>query len=167
VPFALQVSIMSPAAVRAASVSARGWTRATLRLPCACRGAAAHARAARAAQVLKYAALSANISTEEPIDMVMHDSYPGKDTLWQSYTLKKFVPFNPVDKFTMAIVQENATGKVQRVMKGAPQARRRAACWMHCFKRLTGGQPLMESAADGVGICTVHLPCACPARVRA
>jgi len=117
--------------------------------------------------VLTSAALSANISTEEPIDMVMHDSYPGKDTLWQSYTLKKFVPFNPVDKFTMAIVQENATGKVQRVMKGAPQARRRAACWMHCFKRLTGGQPLMESAADGVGICTVHLPCACPARVRA
>lgn len=53
--------------------------------------------------------------------MVMHDSYPGKDTLWQNYTLKKFIPFNPVDKFTMAIVQENATGKVQRVMKGAPQ----------------------------------------------
>ena len=53
--------------------------------------------------------------------MVMHDSYPGKDTLWQNYTLKKFVPFNPVDKFTMAIVVENATGKVQRVMKGAPQ----------------------------------------------
>ena len=55
--------------------------------------------------------------------MVMHDSYPGKDSLWQAYTLKKFVPFNPVDKFTMAIVQENATGKIQRVMKGAPQAR--------------------------------------------
>ena len=54
--------------------------------------------------------------------MVMHDSYPGKDTLWQNYTLKKFIPFNPVDKFTMAIVQENATGKIQRVMKGAPQA---------------------------------------------
>ncbi|KAK9838144.1 hypothetical protein WJX81_003766 [Elliptochloris bilobata] len=72
-------------------------------------------------EVLKYAALSANISTEEPIDMVMHDSYPGKDTLWENYTLKKFVPFNPVDKFTMAIVQEKSTGKIQRVMKGAPQ----------------------------------------------
>ena len=53
--------------------------------------------------------------------MVMHDSYPGKDTLWQEYTLIKFIPFNPVDKFTMAIVKENATGKIQRVMKGAPQ----------------------------------------------
>ena len=72
-------------------------------------------------QVLKYSALSANISTEEPIDMVMHDSYPGKASLWQEYTLIKFIPFNPVDKFTMAIVKENATGKIQRVMKGAPQ----------------------------------------------
>ena len=71
--------------------------------------------------MLKYSALSANISTEEPIDMVMHDSYPGKGSLWQEYTLIKFIPFNPVDKFTMAIVKENATGKIQRVMKGAPQ----------------------------------------------
>lgn len=70
--------------------------------------------------------------------MVMHDSYPGKDTLWQNYTLKKFVPFNPVDKFTMAIVQENATGKIQRVMKGAPQVRRGwpwgCVTWKECWR---------------------------------
>lgn len=30
------------------------------------------------AQVLKYGALSANIITEEPIDMVLHESYPNR-----------------------------------------------------------------------------------------
>jgi hypothetical protein len=32
----------------------------------------------RAAQVLKYGAMSANIITEEPIDMVLHESYPNR-----------------------------------------------------------------------------------------
>ena len=36
-----------------------------------------------AAQILKHAALSANLAGEEPIDKVMHNCYPGKDTLWQ------------------------------------------------------------------------------------
>ena len=35
-----------------------------------------------AVQVLRYGAMSANIVTEEPIDMVLHESYAGKDTLW-------------------------------------------------------------------------------------
>ena len=29
-------------------------------------------------QVLKYGAMSANIVTEEPIDMVLHESYPNR-----------------------------------------------------------------------------------------
>lgn len=33
-------------------------------------------------QVLLFGALSANIVTEEPIDMVLHESYAGRDTLW-------------------------------------------------------------------------------------
>ena len=33
----------------------------------------------------------------------------------------KFVPFNPTDKYTIAFVKNNATGQVERVMKGAPQ----------------------------------------------
>lgn len=41
----------------------------------------------------------------------------------QEYTLKKFVPFNPVDKYTIAIVSDNKTGRAFRVMKGAPQVR--------------------------------------------
>ena len=73
------------------------------------------------AQILKHAALSANLAGEEPIDKVMHNCYPGKDTLWGDYALKKFVPFNPVDKYTIAIVQENNSGRAFRVMKGAPQ----------------------------------------------
>jgi H+-transporting ATPase len=32
--------------------------------------------------VLRYGAMSANIITEEPIDMVLHHSYAGNDTLW-------------------------------------------------------------------------------------
>lgn len=71
--------------------------------------------------VLKYGALSANIVTEEPIDMVMHESYAGRDTLWQDHKLTKFVPFNPTDKYTVAHVTEKETGKQFRVMKGAPQ----------------------------------------------
>ncbi len=71
--------------------------------------------------VLKYGALSANIVTEEPIDMVMHESYAGRDTLWQEYKLSKYTPFNPTDKYTIAHVTNPETGDKFRVMKGAPQ----------------------------------------------
>ncbi len=71
--------------------------------------------------VLKYGALSANIVTEEPIDMVMHESYAGRDTLWQQYKMAKYTPFNPTDKYTIAHVTEPETGNKFRVMKGAPQ----------------------------------------------
>lgn len=71
--------------------------------------------------VLRYGAMSANIVTEEPIDMVLHNSYAGKDTLWNDYKITKFIPFNPTDKYTIAYVSENATGNMERVMKGAPQ----------------------------------------------
>ena len=70
---------------------------------------------------LKYGALSANIVSEEPIDMVLHESYEGNKTLWDDYTLEKFVPFNPTDKYTIAVVKEKASGKEHRIMKGAPQ----------------------------------------------
>ncbi|GAB4823503.1 hypothetical protein N2152v2_010549 [Parachlorella kessleri] len=71
--------------------------------------------------VLRYGAMSANIVTEEPIDMVLHESYAGKDTLWNENKIVKFVPFNPTDKYTIAFVKNNATGQIERVMKGAPQ----------------------------------------------
>ena len=72
-------------------------------------------------EAMKYGALSANIVSEEPIDMVLHESYEGNKTLWDDYTLEKFVPFNPTDKYTIAIVKEKANGKEHRIMKGAPQ----------------------------------------------
>ncbi|PRW57643.1 plasma-membrane proton-efflux P-type ATPase isoform B [Chlorella sorokiniana] len=71
--------------------------------------------------VLKYGAMSANIVTEEPIDMVLHESYPNRDTLWEEYSMAKFIPFNPTDKYTVAFVKDNKTGQIQRIMKGAPQ----------------------------------------------
>ncbi|CAK0787749.1 hypothetical protein CVIRNUC_010971 [Coccomyxa viridis] len=72
-------------------------------------------------EAMKYGALSANIVSEEPIDMVLHESYEGNKTLWDDYTLEKFVPFNPTDKYTIAVVKEKANGKEHRIMKGAPQ----------------------------------------------
>jgi len=70
---------------------------------------------------LKWGALSANIVSEEPIDVVLHESYDGRDTLWDEYKLQKFIPFNPTDKYTIAHVINNKTGEQTRIMKGAPQ----------------------------------------------
>lgn len=72
-------------------------------------------------EVLMYGALSANIVSEEPIDMVLHESYDGNKTLWDDWTLEKFVPFNPTDKYTIAVVKNKQSGQEKRIMKGAPQ----------------------------------------------
>ena len=47
------------------------------------------------------------------------------DTLWDDYSMAKFIPFNPTDKYTVAFVKDKATGEITRIMKGAPQVRRR------------------------------------------
>ena len=44
-------------------------------------------------------------------------------TLWNDYTLQRFIPFNPTDKYTIAHVKNNKTGECTRIMKGAPQVR--------------------------------------------
>lgn len=94
--------------------------------------------------LVKYAALSADIVGEEAIDLVLHNTYPDKDNLWTSghYKRLKFIPFNPVDKFTMAVVQEERTGKVFRLMKGAPQVSvvhsLRTSC-IHCLINVCTG----------------------------
>ena len=74
-------------------------------------------------QALMWGALSANIVSEEPIDMVLHESYDGNKTLWDDWTLEKFVPFNPTDKYTIAVVKNKQSGQEKRIMKGAPQVR--------------------------------------------
>ncbi|KAI8467454.1 MAG: putative plasma membrane-type proton ATPase [Monoraphidium minutum] len=71
--------------------------------------------------LLKYGCLSANIITEEAIDMVLHTSYPDHANVWKGYKLLKYVPFNPTDKFTMAVIRETAPNQTCRIMKGAPQ----------------------------------------------
>lgn len=71
--------------------------------------------------VLKYGALSANVVTEEPIDMVMSESYADAEGMRSQHKMIKWIPFNPTDKFTVAVLQNNETGEVFRVMKGAPQ----------------------------------------------
>ena len=61
------------------------------------------------------------ISSQEPIDVVMHESCEGHETLWDSYKQVKFVPFNPTDKYTIASVVPNDGSPPYRLMKGAPQ----------------------------------------------
>jgi len=72
-------------------------------------------------EALKYGALSANISSQEPIDVVMHESCENHETIWDQYKQVKFVPFNPTDKYTIASVVPNDGSPPFRLMKGAPQ----------------------------------------------
>ena len=72
---------------------------------------------------MKLGALSANISSQEPIDVVMHESCAENATLWDNYKQTKFVPFNPTDKYTIAFIEPNDGSPPFRLMKGAPQVR--------------------------------------------
>jgi H+-transporting ATPase len=74
-------------------------------------------------EVLKMGALSANIVTEEPIDMVLWQSCPNAAEMRKEYKTTRFVPFNPTDKYTSATLVHEATGETFRVMKGSPQVR--------------------------------------------
>eukprot|EP00122_Pirum_gemmata_P017613 Pgem_evm1s16500 len=68
-----------------------------------------------------YAALSAKIENDEPIDVCVHDACDEKDTIWQENECLKYVPFNPTDKRTVATIKVKADGRVFRCAKGAPQ----------------------------------------------
>ncbi|TDH66910.1 hypothetical protein CCR75_000410 [Bremia lactucae] len=71
--------------------------------------------------ILKYGALSARTENNEAIDIVCHNSYPGKDTMWEEYTLLHYTPFDPTTKRTIAKLKDNRTGEIFRAVKGAPQ----------------------------------------------
>ena len=70
--------------------------------------------------VIRYSALSAQIDSEEAIDIVLVESYDKASTMWDGLSQSKFVPFNPVDKYTIAHVTES-NGNTYRLLKGAPQ----------------------------------------------
>ncbi len=44
-----------------------------------------------------------------------------QDMLVEKYDQIKFVPFNPVDKYTVAIVMDKESCSTFRILKGAPQ----------------------------------------------
>jgi H+-transporting ATPase len=71
--------------------------------------------------VLKLSALSSQIDSEEAIDVVLVESYHGKDGLWDGLKQSKFVPFNPVDKYTISHITDLKTNESYRLLKGAPQ----------------------------------------------
>ena len=72
-------------------------------------------------EILKLSALSSQINSEEAIDLVLVESYHGKEGLWNGLKQSKFVPFNPVDKYTISHITEESTGNSYRLLKGAPQ----------------------------------------------
>ncbi|KAK9802623.1 hypothetical protein WJX73_006394 [Symbiochloris irregularis] len=72
-------------------------------------------------EALQMACLSANMTTGEAIDTVLVSSFPGNAKLWKEHTRTKYIPFNPVDKYTVAWVRHNASGQTMCLMKGAPQ----------------------------------------------
>ncbi len=76
---------------------------------------------------MKLSALSAQINSEEAIDIVLIESYKQYDTLWNEYSQYKFTPFNPTDKYTISYVRNQSTGKEMRLMKGAPQVGSRSS----------------------------------------
>ena len=74
-------------------------------------------------EIMKLSALSAQINSEEAIDIVLIESYKQYDQLWNEYEQYKYTPFNPTDKYTISMVRDKASGKEMRLMKGAPQVR--------------------------------------------
>lgn len=71
-------------------------------------------------QAMEYACLSAQIKSEEAIDLVLIEHTP-EEVLWKGKSQFKYIPFNPNDKYTISYVKENDSGKQYRLMKGAPQ----------------------------------------------
>ena len=66
---------------------------------------------------------------------VLAESYPEKDTLWNHYECPKFIPFNPVDKYTIAIIRDKQSGEMMRIMKGAPQVNMTRSTIVHLVER--------------------------------
>ena len=79
-------------------------------------------------EILKLSALSSQIDSEEAIDLVLVESYHGKEGLWNGLKQTKFVPFNPVDKYTISHIQDTSTNQSYRLLKGAPQVQHSASC---------------------------------------
>ena len=61
------------------------------------------------------------MNSEEAIDVVLIESYAGSGTMWNGKKQYKYTPFNPTDKYTIAFVEEEQSGKKYRLLKGAPQ----------------------------------------------
>src|SRR5438067_6735530 len=65
------------------------------------------------------ASLASRAADNDPIDLAIMAGLKGPSVL-KSYQQEKYVPFDPVDKRTEATIKD-ASGKVFRVTKGAPQ----------------------------------------------
>ncbi|KAI8365986.1 plasma-membrane proton-efflux P-type ATPase [Radiomyces spectabilis] len=95
-------------------------------------------------EILMYAFLASEIGTSDPIESAIRSAaeraLPGisADQQVEGYSVKDFVPFNPVDKMSQATVHESSTGNVFRVAKGAPQV----------ILQLVGGRSDMEELVE-------------------
>lgn len=70
---------------------------------------------------MRYGALSARIENNEPIDVCIHEACREHERLWDEWELLHYVPFDPVNKRTIATVRCRATGAVVRAVKGIVQ----------------------------------------------
>ena len=77
------------------------WLCGCVSSSCACRSTcyevAAGAKGSDSCPGARYSALSAQINSEEAIDVVLVESYPGAGTMWDALKQSKFVPFHPSD----------------------------------------------------------------------
>src|SRR5207247_4280548 len=72
-----------------------------------------------AATLILMASLASRAADNDPIDLAVLAGLKDPSIL-KTYQQEKYVPFNPVDKRTEATIKD-ASGKVFRVTKGAPQ----------------------------------------------
>ncbi|MCL6438680.1 MAG: plasma-membrane proton-efflux P-type ATPase [Rubrobacteraceae bacterium] len=71
-------------------------------------------------EIVLMAALASTRDGQDPIDLAVLSGLQAGGSELDSYAIRRFVPFNPVDKRTEAEV-EDPSGTVLKVTKGAPQ----------------------------------------------
>eukprot|EP00474_Spongospora_subterranea_P005785 CRZ06243.1 hypothetical protein [Spongospora subterranea] len=73
-----------------------------------------------AEEVLFYAAVAALTDSDDEVDKAVIKACPQSDSLWTELELLHYIPFDPLQKKTVASVRVRANGNTLRAVKGAP-----------------------------------------------
>ena len=71
-------------------------------------------------ETLFYGAVAAKPENGEPIDVCVFNQCPQKSTMWEELERLDYVPFDPINKRTIASIRVRANGNTFRAVKGAP-----------------------------------------------